>query len=72
MNRLVGSDEASLEADAEELAKLLPRQRVGTTSDPVKEVANPGRIYTRAELRANPRLAASPEVRQAMAEGRVQ
>ena len=35
MARLVGSDEDSLRADAEELASLLPKPKVGSVSNPV-------------------------------------
>jgi len=50
VNRLVGSDETSLEADAEEISKQLPRQRVGVTSDPVKETTSPSRTYKESQL----------------------
>jgi len=69
--RLIGSDEDSLRADAEELAKLLPPRRGGSPTDPARDTGQKTRIYTRAELQADPKLAASDEVRQANAEGRV-
>jgi hypothetical protein len=68
--RLIGTDEESLRADAEELQKLLPKPRVGSPTDPPRG-GGAARIYKRSELRADPRLAASPEVKQAALEGRV-
>jgi hypothetical protein len=70
VNRLMGDDEDSLRADAESLASMLPRPKVGTPTDPVRDVVQ-GKIYTREELRLNPTLARSPEVLQAMVEGRI-
>ena len=68
--RLIGSDEASLRADAEDLARLLPPKKVGTTSNPPRDTVT-AKTYSRADLARDPRLAASPEVRQAAREGRV-
>lgn len=69
--RLIGTDEDSLRADAEELVKFVPRTKVGSPTDPVREDGGKPRIYTRSELQANPKLAASAEVAQAAREGRV-
>ena len=68
--RLIGSDEDSLRADAEELSKLLPKPKAGSPTDPVRE-QNGKRVYKRSELQADPTLARSPEVRQAAREGRI-
>jgi hypothetical protein len=68
--RLIGTDEEAIRADAEDLAKLLPKPRVGSATDPLRDAAK-GRIYKRSELAADPKLAASPEVLQAAHEGRV-
>jgi hypothetical protein len=68
--RLIGSDEESLRADAEELMKSIPKPVAGSPTNPVREQGS-ARIYTRAELAKDPTLAASPEVRQAAREGRV-
>ena len=68
--RLIGSDEESLRADAEEVAKLIPKPVAGSPTNPVREQGS-ARIYTREELRTNPKLAASAEVRQAASEGRI-
>jgi hypothetical protein len=68
--RLIGSDEESLRADAEELAKLLPKPKAGSATDPVRDQQQ-RRIYKRSELQADPKLAASPEVRQAARENRI-
>jgi hypothetical protein len=69
--RLIGTDEAALRADAEELAKLLPKPRVGSTTEPVREGQQGPRIYKRSELMNNPELARSPEVMKAYQEGRI-
>ena len=70
--RLIGTDEDSLRADAQELATLLPPRRVGSVTEPARDTASSkARIFTRAELAANPALARSPEVLQAAAEGRI-
>ena len=54
--RLIGTDEESMRADAEDIAKLLPKTKVGTAADPVRD--NQGvPTYTRAQLRADPDLA---------------
>lgn len=72
VNRLIGTDEAGLRADAEELAKLFARPKAGNPTDPVRDTQIGGKkVYTRAELKADPTLAASPEVLQAAREGRV-
>jgi hypothetical protein len=55
--RLIGSDEEALRADAAELAKLLPKPRVGSPTDPLKDGPNGIPTYTRSQLRANPKLA---------------
>lgn len=68
--RLQGTDEEAMRADAEDLAKLIPRPRVGSVTDPARG-SGTQKIYTRAELAADPKLAASPEVRQAALEGRI-
>jgi hypothetical protein len=49
-SRLVGTDEEALRADAEELAKLLPRQKVGSVSDPVRETTTSGRTYRTSDI----------------------
>lgn len=67
---LVGSDEDALRAHAEELSKFLPKPRVGSPTDPLRDAAK-GRVYKRSELAADPKLAMSPEVLQAAHEGRV-
>lgn len=70
--RLIGTDEDALRADAQELQSLLPPRKVGSATDPARDASAPkARIYTRAELAANPALARSAEVRQAAAEGRI-
>ena len=68
--RIIGSDEESMRADAEELAKLIVRPKAGSTTDPPRGQSG-ARIYSRAELAADPKLAASPEVLQAAKEGRI-
>lgn len=68
--RLIGTNEDALRADAEDLAKLLPKPKVGTTTDPVREPGN-AKTYKRSELAASPELARSPEVLQAAREGRI-
>jgi hypothetical protein len=70
-SRLIGTDEDALRADAEELSKLVALRRGGSVTDPARENGQKARIYTRAELQADPKLAASPEVKQAAIEGRV-
>jgi hypothetical protein len=68
--RLVGTDEASMRADAADIAKLLPKSVVGRVTNPPGE-APQGRIYKRSELQRDPKLARSPEVQQALREGRI-
>lgn len=68
---LIGTDEESMRLHAGELAALLPKPRAGTNTDPARGEQTSGRVYTRAELQADPTLAASPEVRKAMMEGRI-
>jgi hypothetical protein len=70
IGRLIGSDENALRADAEELAALLPKKTAGTHTNPTHVHSTP-KIYTRAELAADPILARSPEVLKAAKEGRV-
>jgi hypothetical protein len=68
--RLIGSDLEALRADAADLAKLLPRPRVGSVTEPAKDTQT-ARIYKRSELMADPELARSPEVLKAYQEGRI-
>ena len=67
---LVGSDRESMMAHGEELAKLVSRPRVGNPTDPPRGDGNK-RIYKRSELRADVKLASSPEVALAAREGRI-
>ncbi len=53
---LIGSDDAAMEAHAEEMARRLPRSRVGNTTEPGKEQTGPP-TYTREQLRKDPKLA---------------
>lgn len=48
--RLIGSDEAAMRADAAELAKLLPKPKVGSATDPVKDGQQPP-TFKRSQLR---------------------
>lgn len=68
--RLIGTDEDSLRADAEDLAKLMPKPKVGTPTDPVRDQGGK-RSYKRSELQADPALARSAEVLAAAREGRI-
>ena len=67
---LVGSDEEALNAHAQEIARYLPKPKIGSITDPVRDHAG-AKTYKRSELRNNPMLAASPEVRQAARENRI-
>lgn len=48
--RLIGSDEEALRADAAELAKLLPKPKAGTVTDPVNGT-NGKPVFKRSQLR---------------------
>ena len=73
--RIIGATPEDLDADAERLSKIpgmtTAPARAGSPTDPARDTGQKGRIYTRKELQADPTLAASAEVRQAAAEGRV-
>ncbi len=74
--RLIGTTPEELEEDAERLAKIpgmtTAPSRAGSASDPARDASGQkARIYTRAELATDPKLARSPEVAQAAREGRV-
>jgi|SRR5579871_593033 len=71
ISRLVGGDEAALRADAEELANLLPKPKVGASIDPVQHNPSGARVYTLDELNKDPLLARKPEVIKAMFERRI-
>jgi len=65
--RLQGSDEHAIRADAEAIKREIPVKR----NDGREAPAPTQRVYKRSELAADPKLAASPEVRKAAAEGRI-
>ena len=74
--RIVGNTAEELEEDAERLSKIAGMTtapvRGGSPTDPPRDATGAkSRIYTRAELQADPVLARSPEVLQANREGRV-
>lgn len=68
--RLIGTDEEAMRADAAELAKLLPKPQAGRVTNPAGDLPQ-GRIYRRSELARDAKLARSPEVLQALREGRI-
>ena len=69
--RLIGTDEESLRADAEELAKLVARPKAGTNNNPANGTGNK-RVYKASEL--NDRkfyLANEKDIMAAYQEGRI-
>ena len=54
--RLIGTDEDALRADAADLAKLLPRPKAGTGTNPASDQSSVP-TYTRAQLQKDPVLA---------------
>ena len=77
MTRLVGSDEDSLRADAEELANLLPKAKVGSVSNPVSSnagISDVRKTFKEADIDRMPLKEfqrRETEIMQAYKEGRV-
>lgn len=69
--RLIGSDEAAMRADAEELAQLLPKTKIGGATDPAKE-AGSKQTFTRSQLRDRAFfLKNEAAIKEAYREGRI-
>ncbi len=49
-DRIQGSDDAAMRADAEELAKHMARAKVGSATDVVKEGQSQGQTFTRSQI----------------------
>ena len=77
INRLVGSDEDSLRADAEELASLLPKPKIGSVSNPVSSnagISDVRRTFKSSDIERMPQAEFERrrgEIMQAYKEGRV-
>jgi hypothetical protein len=71
--RLVGSDEESLRADATELAKLVTKKAVGSSTNAARDTTGgqSTSTYKLSDAQKNPAITNTPEFRQALKEGRV-